>query len=80
MKRMILASDAPKCFLVSVICPDGHTSMWKKFATKPEATEFIYKLRTQARYWDQRKDKCTVTVTNLDTDEIIKRVQLGEKR
>lgn len=80
MKRIIVASDVPKCFLVNVICPDGHTSMWKKFATKTEATKFIYKLRTQARYYDQRKNKCTVTVTNLNTNEIIKRVQLGEKR
>lgn len=80
MKRVIVASDTSKCFLVSVICPDGHTSMWKKCTSKSEATEFIYKLRTQARYYDQRKDKCTVTVTDLNTDEVIKQVQLGEKR
>lgn len=77
MKRILLHSDISKQFRVEVIKPDGHVTMWKRCQTKSESTEFLYKLRTQARYWDYRQDRCRVAVTDLSTNEVVKEIELS---
>lgn len=77
MKRIICNTSNSNSFKVELVKQDGHVTLWRRFSSRVQATEFIYKLRTQSRYWEYRRDKCRVVMIDLAHDEIVKEVQLS---